>query len=196
MPPNIADGYIMLKPQKEWPDPNKTKDQLIEEITAAANQLPGNNYELSQPIQLRFNELISGVRSDLGVKIFGDNMDVLVKTGEQIANVLRTVPGNEGVKVEPVGGLPMLTIKLKREVMSRYGLSVGEVQEVLEAAIGGAQVGSFSRAIGASRWSCVYPRTSATTWMRCVVLRSFCRRTTIRRRVRRKLRPKPRRSSR
>lgn len=143
MPPNIADGYIMLKPQKGWPDPNKTKDELIEEITAAANQLPGNNYELSQPIQLRFNELISGVRSDLGVKIFGDNMDVLVKTGEQIANVLRTVPGNEGVKVEPVGGLPMLTIQLKREVMSRYGLSVGEVQEVLEAAIGGAQVGSL-----------------------------------------------------
>jgi cobalt-zinc-cadmium resistance protein CzcA len=143
MPPNIADGYIMLKPQKEWPDPNKTKDELIEEISAAAAQMPGNNYEMSQPIQLRFNELISGVRSDVGVKIFGDEMDVLVKTGEQIASALRTVTGNEAVKVEPVGGLPMLTIKLKREAMSRYGLSVGEVQEVLEAAIGGANAGNL-----------------------------------------------------
>ena len=143
MPPNIADGYIMLKPQSEWPNPDKTKDELIEEISAAAAQMPGNNYEMSQPIQLRFNELISGVRSDVGVKIFGDDMDVLVKTGEQIATALRAVPGNEAVKVEQVGGLPMLTIKLKRESMSRYGLSVGEVQEVLEAAIGGAAAGNL-----------------------------------------------------
>ena len=143
MPPNIADGYIMLKPQKEWPDPDKTKDELIEEIMVAAAQMPGNNYEQSQPIQLRFNELISGVRSDVGVKIFGDDMDVLVKTGEEIAAALRTVAGNDAVKVEPVGGLPMLTIKLKREIMSRYGLSVGEVQQVLEAAIGGTEAGNL-----------------------------------------------------
>ena len=143
MPPNIADGYIMLKPQSEWPNPDKSKDELIEEISAAAAELPGSNYELSQPIQLRFNELISGVRSDLGVKVFGDDMNVLLKTGEEIADVLRSVAGSAGVKVEQVGGLPMLTIKLKREVMSRYGLSVGEVQEVLEAAIGGADAGNL-----------------------------------------------------
>ncbi len=143
MPPNIADGYVMLKPAKEWPDPAKSKAKLIEEIDAAIDQIPGNTYEMSQPIQLRFNELISGVRSDVGVKIFGDNMDVLTATGEKIAAALRTVSGNEGVKVEPVGGLPMLTIQLKREVMSRYGLSVGEVQEVIEAAIGGTEAGSL-----------------------------------------------------
>ncbi|HMJ05490.1 MAG TPA: CusA/CzcA family heavy metal efflux RND transporter, partial [Chthoniobacterales bacterium] len=143
MPPNIADGFIMLKPRHEWPNPNKTKDELIEEISAAAAELPGNNYEMSQPIQLRFNELISGVRSDLGVKVFGDDMNVLLKTGEEIADVLRRIAGNEGVKVEQADGLPMLTIKLKREMMSRYGLSVGEVQEVLEAAIGGADAGNL-----------------------------------------------------
>ncbi len=143
MPPNIADGYVMLKPQKEWPNPNKTKEELIEEIDKAIAEIPGNNYEQSQPIQLRFNELISGVRSDVGVKIFGDNMDVLVATGEKIAAALRSVPGNEAVKVEQVGGLPMLTIKLKREAMSRYGLSVGEVQEVIEAAIGGTEAGNL-----------------------------------------------------
>lgn len=142
MPPNIGDGYIMLKPTKEWPDPTKTKAKLIEEIDAVIEQIPGNAYEMSQPIQLRFNELISGVRSDVGVKVFGDNMDVLVGTAQKIADVLRTINGNEGVKVEPVGGLPMLTVQLKREVMSRYGLSVGEVQDVIEAAIGGTEAGN------------------------------------------------------
>lgn len=142
MPPNIGDGYIMLKPTKEWPDPTKTKAELIEEINVAIKQIPGNAYEMSQPIQLRFNELISGVRSDVGVKVFGDNMDVLVGTAQKIADVLRTINGNEGVKVEPVGGLPMLTVQLKREVMSRYGLSVGEIQDVIEAAIGGTEAGN------------------------------------------------------
>ncbi|HSI14298.1 MAG TPA: CusA/CzcA family heavy metal efflux RND transporter [Chthoniobacter sp.] len=143
MPPSISDGYVMLKPQKDWPNPAKSKDELIEEITKAVAEIPGNNYEISQPIQLRFNELISGVRSDVGVKIFGDDMDTLLRTGQQIASVLGKVPGAEDIKVEQVGGLPMLTIHLKREAMSRYGLSVGEVQEVIESAIGGAEAGSI-----------------------------------------------------
>lgn len=143
MPPSISDGYVMLKPQKDWPDPSKSKDELIEEITKAVAEIPGNNYEISQPIQLRFNELISGVRSDVGVKIFGDDMDTLLRTGQQISSVLGKVPGAEDIKVEQVGGLPMLTIHLKREAMSRYGLSVGEVQEVIEASIGGAEAGNI-----------------------------------------------------
>ena len=143
MPPSIADGYVMLKPQKEWPNPNKSKDELIEEITKAAAEIPGNNYELSQPIQLRFNELISGVRSDIGVKIFGDDMDTLLRTGQQISAALGKVPGAEDLKVEQVGGLPMLTIRLKRDVMSRFGLSVEEVQEVIESAIGGTEAGNI-----------------------------------------------------
>jgi cobalt-zinc-cadmium resistance protein CzcA len=143
MPPNIADGYVMLKPQKDWPDPGKSKAALIEELEKALAELPGNNYEISQPIQLRFNELISGVRSDIGVKIFGDDMDQLLSSGQKIAGVLRQIAGAEEVKVEQVGGLPMLTINLKREAMSRYGISVSEVQEVIEAAIGGAEAGKM-----------------------------------------------------
>ena len=143
MPPSIADGYIMLKQQKDWPNPNKTKDELIEEITKAVAEIPGNNYEMSQPIQLRFNELISGVRSDVGVKIFGDNMDTLLSVGQQVAAVLGKVPGAEDIKVEQVGGLPMLTIRLRREAMARFGLSVHEVQEVIEAAIGGTEAGNL-----------------------------------------------------
>lgn len=143
MPPNIADGYVMLKPQKEWPKPNKSKEELIEEITAAANNVPGNSYEVSQPIQLRFNELVSGVRSDVGVKIFGDDMATLQRTGQQIAAALGKVQGAEDLKVEQAGGLPMLTVHLKREAMSRYGLSVDEVQQVIETAIGGVEAGSI-----------------------------------------------------
>ena len=143
MPPSISDGYVMLKPRAQWPDPQKTKAELMEEIEKAVAELPGNNYEFSQPIQLRVNELISGVRSDIGVKIFGDDMDVLLRTGDDIARTLRKVPGAEDVKVEQVGGLPMLTIHLRREAMSRYGLSVREVQEVIESSIGGVEAGSI-----------------------------------------------------
>jgi cobalt-zinc-cadmium resistance protein CzcA len=141
MPPNIADGYVMLKPPRDWPNPAKSRDALIEEITQAVAEIPGNNYELSQPIQLRFNELISGVRSDIGVKIFGDDMDTLLRTGQQVAALLGRIPGAEDVAVEQVGDLPMLTIQLRREAMSRYGLSVAEVQQVIETAIGGTEAG-------------------------------------------------------
>ena len=143
MPPSVADGYVMLKPQKEWPNPNKNKAELVQEMNRAIVEVPGNNYEISQPIQLRFNELISGVRSDVGIKIFGDDMDRLLSTGQKIADVLDKVSGAQEIKVEQVGGLPMLTINLKREAMSRYGLNVNEVQEVIEAAIGGAEAGNI-----------------------------------------------------
>ncbi len=143
MPPSIADGYVMLKPRREWPDSRKSKDRLTEEILAALEKIPGNNYEVSQPIQLRFNELISGVRSDVGVKIFGDDLEVLQATGKRIAATLGGVPGAEGVKVEQVGGLPMMTLRLKREAMARFGLSVTDVHEVIATAIGGAEAGEL-----------------------------------------------------
>ncbi len=143
MPPNVADTFIMLKPESEWPKPRRSKEEFVAALQKAVMEMPGNNYEFTQPIQMRFNELISGVRSDVGIKVFGDNMEVMLATAEKIAGVLRRVPGAEGTKVEQVTGLPMLTIKLKREAMSRYGLSVGEVQEVIEAAIGGAEAGSL-----------------------------------------------------
>ncbi|MET0267123.1 MAG: CusA/CzcA family heavy metal efflux RND transporter, partial [Duganella sp.] len=141
MPPNISDGYIMLKPESDWPKPKKTRQELLEAIQKEADNYPGNAYEFSQPIQLRFNELISGVRSDVAVKIFGDDMDVLESTGKQIAGVLQKIPGAIEVKVEQTGGLPMLTVNIDREKTSRYGLNIGDVQDALAIATGGREAG-------------------------------------------------------
>ena len=141
MPPNISDGYIMLKPESDWPAPHRTRPQLVEAIQEEAEKYAGNAYEFSQPIQLRFNELISGVRSDVAVKIFGDDMDVLANTGKEIAEVLQKIPGAAEVKVEQTGGLPMLTVNIDREKTSRYGLNIGDVQEALAIATGGRKAG-------------------------------------------------------
>lgn len=143
MAPSQTDGYIMLKPRKDWPDPDKTKSELVEEIERAADDIPGSNYEISQPIQLRFNELISGVRSDVGVKIFGDDLDVLQAVAKQVEAAIRKVRGASDVKIEQVAGLPILTVKLDRQALSRYGLSVSEVQSVVEIAVGGKSAGKL-----------------------------------------------------
>ncbi|MEP9375959.1 CusA/CzcA family heavy metal efflux RND transporter [Aquabacter sp. CN5-332] len=141
MPPSISDGYIMLKPRSEWPNPSKPKAELMEDIEKAAADVPGSNYELSQPIQLRFNELISGIRSDVGVKIFGDDLDTLLQVAGQVQAVLQKVPGAADVKTEQVSGLPMLTVELNRAAMARYGVSVADVQELIEIAVGGKEAG-------------------------------------------------------
>ncbi|MEO5657259.1 MAG: CusA/CzcA family heavy metal efflux RND transporter [Nitrospiria bacterium] len=141
MPPSVADNFIMLKPRSEWPDPKRPKADLVRAIEARVKQVPGNNYEFTQPIQMRFNELISGVRSDVAVKIFGDDMEVLMETGEAIEDVLGKIPGASDVKVEQVTGLPVLTIEMDRAAMARYGLNVADVQEVVEVALGGKRVG-------------------------------------------------------
>ena len=143
MPPNVADNFVMLKPPSEWPDSERSKDDLVKEIRAAVEQIPGNNYEFTQPIQMRFNELISGVRSDVAVKVFGDDLEVLLENGEEIAEVLEKIPGAADVKVEQISGLPVLTVKLDRQKISRYGLSVAEVQEVVEVAVGGKEAGQI-----------------------------------------------------
>jgi cobalt-zinc-cadmium resistance protein CzcA len=143
MPPNIADGYVMLKDRSDWPDPGKPKAELALEIERLLEQLPGNAWEISQPIQLRFNELISGVRSDLGVKLYGDDLEQLIASGEQIAAVLNEVPGARGVKVEHLTGLPMLSVEPNRPALYRYGLNVADIQEVLAAATGGEEAGQI-----------------------------------------------------
>jgi cobalt-zinc-cadmium resistance protein CzcA len=141
MPPNISDGYIMFKPESQWPKPKKTREQLVAQIKLEAGKYAGNAYEFSQPIQLRFNELISGVRSDVAVKVYGDEMEVLAGTGNKIAEVLQRIPGATEVKVEQTGGLPMLTVQIDREKTARYGLNIGEVQEALAIATGGREAG-------------------------------------------------------
>jgi cobalt-zinc-cadmium resistance protein CzcA len=141
MGPNISDGYVMLKDRDEWPDPKKSKAQLLEDIDEKLELLLGNAFEISQPIQLRFNELISGVRSDLGVKVFGDDLGQLLRSGNEIAEVINNIEGAEGVKVEQVSGLPILSVEADRPSLYRYGLNVADVQEVLAAATGGEDAG-------------------------------------------------------
>ncbi len=141
MPPSVADNFVMLKPQSEWPDPKRSKENLVQAMQAAAEQIPGNNYEFTQPIQMRFNELISGVRSDVALKVFGDDLDVLLANGEEIAEVLEKIPGAADVKVEQISGLPVLTVMIDRPRISRYGLNVADVQEVVEVAVGGKEAG-------------------------------------------------------
>lgn len=143
MPPNISDGYVMLKDKEDWPDPDKTKAELMEELEMKLEGQPGNAFEISQPIQLRFNELISGVRSDLGIKVYGDDLDQLLRSGNEIAAVLNSVPGSEGVKVEQVAGLPVLSIEPNRAALYRYGLNVTDIQDVLSAATGGEEAGQL-----------------------------------------------------
>ena len=143
MPPNISDSYVMLKPKDQWPDPKKSRETLMAELQAAAATLPGSNYELSQPIQLRFNELISGVRSDVAVKVFGDDMDVLNATAAKIAAAMQKVNGASEVKVEQTTGLPVLTINIDRDKAARYGLNVGDVQDTIAVAVGGRQAGTL-----------------------------------------------------
>jgi cobalt-zinc-cadmium resistance protein CzcA len=143
MPPNVSDGYVMLKDHRDWPDPDKTKAQLVSEIEERLEAVPGNAFEISQPIQLRFNELISGVRSDVGIKIYGDDLDQLLTSGNAIAKVLSGIEGAEGVKVEQVAGLPVLSVEPNRAALYRYGLNVAAVQDVLAAATGGEEAGQI-----------------------------------------------------
>jgi cobalt-zinc-cadmium resistance protein CzcA len=133
----------MLKPEKDWPEPKKSREELLAAIQNTVAQLPGNNYEFSQPIQLRFNELISGVRSDVAVKLFGDDMEVLNDTAAKIATVMGKIPGAAEVKVEQTTGLPMLTVNIDRDKTARYGLNVADVQDTVAIAIGGKEAGTL-----------------------------------------------------
>ncbi|QOY72304.1 CusA/CzcA family heavy metal efflux RND transporter [Pseudomonas sp. OST1909] len=143
MPPNISDSYVMLKPKDQWPDPKKSREALIADIQRASAIVPGSVYELSQPIQLRFNELISGVRSDVAVKVFGDDMAVLNSTAGEIAETLQKLNGASEVKVEQTSGLPVLTINIDRDKAARFGLNVGDVQDTIAVAVGGRQAGTL-----------------------------------------------------
>lgn len=143
MGPNISDGYVMLKDKKDWPEPHRSKPEILEDIEAKLAQVPGNAYEISQPIQLRFNELISGVRSDLGIKIYGDELEQLLASGNQIAGVLNSIQGAESVKVEQVDGLPILSVEAIRPALLRYGLNMTDVQETLSIATGGEDAGQI-----------------------------------------------------
>ena len=143
MPPNVADIFVILKPRSEWPIPKKTKGELVREMEAAVKLVPGNNYEFTQPIQMRFNELISGVRSDVAVKVFGDDTNVLLETAEKISKELKSVNGATDVRIEQVSGLPLLSIDINKKALARYALQLNDVQEAIEIALAGKQSGKI-----------------------------------------------------
>ena len=140
-PPNLADVFIILKPKSEWPGPHQTKAELITAMEETIRKVPGNNYEFAQPIQMRFNELLSGVRSDVAIKVFGDDLDTLLSVGEQIEKILETVPGAADVRIEQITGLPVLSIQMDRSKMARYGLNGADVQDAIVIAVGGRNAG-------------------------------------------------------
>jgi cobalt-zinc-cadmium resistance protein CzcA len=143
MPPSVADTFVILKPPSEWPGPHDTKPQLVAAIERAVREVPGNNYEFTQPIQMRFNELISGVRADVAVKVFGDDMDTLLAVGEEIEKVLGTIPGAADVRTEQISGLPVLSIQMDRAKMARFGLNAVDVQDTVAISIGGRSAGTI-----------------------------------------------------
>ncbi|ARB44994.1 efflux RND transporter permease subunit [Alloalcanivorax xenomutans] len=141
MPPSVADNFVILKPRSQWPNPDKTKDELVAEMEYAVTQLPGNNYEFTQPIEMRFNELISGVRADLGIKVFGDDLDQLLASANDVLEVVESMEGAADARVEQVTGLPMLSVHPKRMALSRYGLTVDDLQDLVAAGVGGENAG-------------------------------------------------------
>lgn len=141
MPPNISDSVIVLKDRKDWPDPKLPKEELIARFEKVASGQIGNNFEFSQPIELRFNELISGVRTDLAVMVYGDDFATLQRVSDQIAGVLRETSGSADVRVEQASGLPTLTITVDRFAAANYGLSAADISEAVSAGIGGAEAG-------------------------------------------------------
>jgi cobalt-zinc-cadmium resistance protein CzcA len=143
MPPSVADTFVILKEREAWPDPRKSRLAMLAELEAAAAAVPGNNYEFTQPIQMRFNELIAGVRTDVAVKVYGDDLPTLLELGEQIEAVTARTDGAADARIEQVTGLPVLTVHPRRALLARYGLDVSDVQAVVEAAIGGKAVGQI-----------------------------------------------------
>ncbi|MBK7365517.1 MAG: CusA/CzcA family heavy metal efflux RND transporter [Nitrosomonas sp.] len=141
MPPSVADIFIIIKPQSEWSGKYRNKEELIAAMEKAVREVPGNNFEFTQPIQMRFNELLSGVRADVAVKVFGDDLDVMLTTAERIEKIIKNIPGAADVRIEQITGLPVLSIQMDRTKMARYGLNGNDIQDAINIAIGGRTAG-------------------------------------------------------
>jgi cobalt-zinc-cadmium resistance protein CzcA len=141
MPPNISDGYVIVKPREQWPDPNMSKADLVDKIRKTVATVPGNLFEYSQPIELRINELVAGVRGDLAVKVFGDDFEKMAPIAQQILQILQTIPGAADVKAGQTEGFPSLSIDIDREATARHGLNVADVQDIVATAVGGREAG-------------------------------------------------------
>ena len=143
VPPSVADNFIILKPREQWPDPDKTKEQIVEELAALVAPIPGNRYEFLQPIQMRFNELLAGVRAELAIKVFGDDFDTLTGLGAEIESAISQVEGIADIQVEQTTGLPMLNIVPDHQKLMQHGISIGDLQSQVATAMGGAVAGKY-----------------------------------------------------
>lgn len=143
VPPSVADNFIILKPRSKWPDPSKTKAEVVQDLADAVEPVPGNRYEFLQPIQMRFNELLSGVRAELAIKVFGDDLEQLAALGEKIEGAIAGVDGIVDIQMEQTTGLPLLSMKPKRDVIALSGLSLGELQAQVATAAGGREATQF-----------------------------------------------------
>ena len=143
MPPSVADTFIMLRPREQWPDPRKSRDDLVAELNEAVLAFPGNNYEFTQPVQMRMNELIAGVRADVAIKLFGDDLDQLLESGQAITEIAEGIPGAADVKLEQVTGLPVLSVTPRRDMLARYGIAMSDVQDAVATATGGREAGEI-----------------------------------------------------
>jgi cobalt-zinc-cadmium resistance protein CzcA len=143
MPPSVADTFILLRPREEWPDPRLPREELVNQLSAAVHELPGNRYEFTQPIEMRFNELLSGVRADVAVKVFGDDLDTLLEVGQRIESLLERVEGAQDISIEQATGLPMMQIEPRREALARYGLTMEDVQSVIRTSLAGTRAGQI-----------------------------------------------------
>ncbi len=141
MPPNVADTFVMLKPRSDWPDPGLPKHRLVAEMDAAVRQLPGSNYEFTQPIEMRFNELLSGVRADVAVRFHGDDLETLALLGKQGEALVDTIPGAADARLAQASGLPVLTVAPDREMLGRLGIDIATVQQTVRAAVSGEEAG-------------------------------------------------------
>ena len=141
MPPHASDTFVILKPKEEWPDPELSKADLIEKMDTELQKLPGNAFDFTQPIEMRFNELIAGVKSDVAIRVYGDNFEIMQKTASDIASVLKKIEGAADIKVDQTDGLPTLDVVINRKAINRYGLNVNDVLEIVSTAIGGEKAG-------------------------------------------------------
>ena len=141
MPPNVADTFLILKPRAEWDNPLKTKQQFIAELRRLVETVPGNNYEITQPIEMRFNELLTGERTDVALRIYGDDLNELAEIGKKVSNLLSQVKGSKDVRVESTQGLPMINVIPDKEHLALIGLSVIDVQQAVQVAVNGVEAG-------------------------------------------------------
>ncbi|CUA84865.1 efflux RND transporter permease subunit [Pseudidiomarina woesei] len=143
MPPSVADTFVILKPRSEWPEPDKTKEEFVAELRAAVEKIPGNKYEFTQPIEMRFNELIAGVRADVAVRIYGDDLEQLKIVGDQAVQLITDVDGAADVRVEQMTGLPTLSVTPQRDHLALLGLTIQDVQTAVQSAVGGLNAGTI-----------------------------------------------------